>query len=211
MQVQPGNIRTQQARGGGPLLDLGIYCVNAARSLFRAEPTEVCAFGARRAGDRRFREIDEQVTAILRFPDDRVAQFVCSFGAYDHSALTVVGEKGRITMDPCYEYAGGLTVRTEVEGRKPREKTFPKRDQIAAELEAFARYLRQDQVPEPSGEEGLADMRVLDAITRSQWSGRVEKVGGPARPKRRAARSQNIKRPPHPMPDLVDVSPPGQG
>ena len=87
MQVKGGNIRTRRARGGGPLLDLGIYCVNAARALFRAEPTEAFAMSASLRGDRRFREIDEQVTAMLRFPGDRLAQLTCSFGAHDHSAL----------------------------------------------------------------------------------------------------------------------------
>ena len=64
MQVRGGNIRTRRARGGGPLLDLGIYCVNAARALFRAEPTEAFAMSASLRGDRRFREIDEQVSAV---------------------------------------------------------------------------------------------------------------------------------------------------
>jgi len=209
MQVQEGNIRTQEKRGGGPLLDLGIYCVNAARSLFRAEPTEVSAFSARRSDDPRFREIDEQVAVILRFPEDRLAQLTCSFGASDHSALTIVGEKGRISMDPAYEYATGMTVRTEIEGRKPRQKKFPKRDQIAAELEAFARCLREDREPEPSGEEGLADMRVLDAIARAIASGRTEKVAGVSR-RQRPSRAQKIERAPHDMPRLVRASPPGR-
>src|SRR5947207_6628222 len=100
LQVQEDNIRT---RRGGPLLDLGIYCVNAARAVFRAEPTEAFALSASVRGDRRFREIDEQVTAVLRFPGERLAQLTCSFGAYDHSTLTVVGEPGRIRMDPAYE------------------------------------------------------------------------------------------------------------
>ena len=163
MQVRGGNIRTRRARGGGPLLDLGIYCVNAARALFRAEPTEALAMSASLRGDRRFKEIDEQVTAVLRFPGDRLAQLTCSFGAHDHSALAVIGEKGRIRMDPAYEYASGLTVDTEITGKKPQRKTFPKRDQIAAELIAFARCIRDGREPEPSGEEGLADLYVLEA------------------------------------------------
>ena len=144
MQVKEDNIRTRRARGGGPLLDLGIYCVNAARALFRAEPVEVV--GDERAasrGDRRFREIDEQVTAVLRFPGDRLAQLTCSFGAADHSALTVIGEKGRLRMDPAYDYAGDLTVEVDVTGKRPQRKTFRKRDQIAAELVGFARAIRE--------------------------------------------------------------------
>jgi predicted dehydrogenase len=207
LQVRGGNIRTKRERGGGPLLDLGIYCVNAARSFFRAEPVEATAMAASRASDRRFAEIDEQVTATLRFPDDRLAQLTCSFGAYDHSFLSVVGEKGRLTMAPAYDYAVPLTVAVEVDGKKPTKKTFAKSDQVAAELVAFARYVREDRPPEPSGEEGLADLRVLEAIQRSLESGRAETVAttkGRAKPKH-PSKDQAIHRPPHDMPELVNA------
>jgi predicted dehydrogenase len=209
MQVQDDNIRTRRARGGGPLLDLGIYCVNAARALFRAEPVEVAAMSASIRGDRRFREIDEQVSALLRFPDDRLAQLTCSFGATDHSALTVVGEKGRLRMDPAYDYAGDLTVEVDVTGKRPQRKTFPKRDQVAAELVGFARCIRSGREPEPSGEEGLADLRVLEAIQLAAETGRVqtfERIARRARP----SKAQAIRRKPHGMPELVHAQPAGR-
>jgi predicted dehydrogenase len=209
LQVRERNIRTQRKRGGGPLLDLGIYCVNACRYLFRAEPLSVVAAAATRKGERRFKQIDEQVAAVLRFPDDRLAQMVCSFGAYDHSALTVVGEKGRLTLDPAYDYATDIVLEVEAEGRKPSRKVFGKRDQIAAELVAFARCVRDDVEPEPSGEEGVADLRVLDAISRSLTSGRSEPVEGVPR-RRRPSRRQAVRRPPHDMPDLVHAAPAGR-
>jgi predicted dehydrogenase len=212
LQVRGGNIRTKRERGGGPLLDLGIYCVNAARSLFRAEPLEVVAAAASRKGDRRFAEIDEQVAATLRFPDDRLAQFTCSFGTYDHSFLSVVGEKGRLSMAPAYDYAVPLSLEVEIEGRKPIRKTFAKRDQVAAELVAFARAVREGRKPEPSGEEGLADLRVLDAIQRAIESGRAEPVEGKGRGARlpHPAEDQAIERPAHGMPDLVHAEPAGR-
>jgi glucose-fructose oxidoreductase len=209
MQVSEGNIRTSAARAGGPLLDLGIYCVNAARMMFGAEPTEVVAIAESRKDDPRFAEVDEQVSAVLRFPDERVAQFVCSFGAYDHSSLTVVGEKGRLSLDPAYEYSTGLALELELEGKRRRRRTFGKRDQIAAELEAFARYVRDDVEPEPSGEEGLADIRVLDAIQRAVESGKAERVEAVQR-KARPSKRQGIQRPAHGMPPLVNASPAGQ-
>jgi predicted dehydrogenase len=209
MQVEKGNIRTRAERGGGPLLDLGVYCVNAARSMFRAEPVSVTAMSATRGNDPRFQEIDEQVSAILRFPDDRLAQMTCSFGAYDHSSLTVVGDDGRIDMDPAYDYATELTVRTQVQGRKPQEKRFPKRDQVAAELDAFARCVREDREPEPSGEEGLADMRVIDAIQRAIETGRTELVNRVVRHLRPSKR-QEVTRSPHDMPALIHAEPPGR-
>ena len=207
MQVKEENIRTRSERAGGPLLDLGIYCVNAARAFFGEEPTEVVAMSGKTRGDRRFREIDEHVTAVLRFPKDALAQLTCSFGAYDHSSLAVIGEKGRLRMDPAYDLAVDLSVETEVQGRKPRRKTFPKRDQVAAELVAFADAVRSGREPEPSGEEGLADLRVLDAIQRAIESGRTEAVHGVAR-RQRPSKGQDIERPAHEMPELIRAEPP---
>jgi glucose-fructose oxidoreductase len=205
LQVRPDNIRTKDQRGGGPLLDLGIYCVNAARSFFRAEPLEVTAMAASRSGDRRFKEIHEQVAATLRFPDDRLAQLTCSFGAYDHSFLSVVGEKGRLSMAPAYDYSVPLNLEVEIDGKRPSRKHFAKSDQVAAELVAFSRYVREDRPPEPSGEEGLADLRVLDAIARALKSGRAESVSpmrGRKKPKHPSAK-QGIYRAPHAGPELV--------
>jgi predicted dehydrogenase len=208
MQVKKENIRTKRARGGGPLHDIGTYCVNAARYLFRAEPTEVVAVSATRKGDPRFREIDEQVSAILRFPDDRLAQFTCSFGAFDHSSFTVVGTKGRLRLDPAYEFAGDLKLQVEA-GGKTKEKTFKKRDQVAPELIEFAACLQQGREPEPSGREGLADLRVLEAIMRAAQSGQRVAIA-PVERKRRPSLRQQRKAPGHRMPDLVDAEPPGQ-
>jgi predicted dehydrogenase len=209
MQVRDDNIRTKREHGGGPLLDLGIYCVNAARSFFRAEPVEVAAISATTPGDPRFTEVDEQVTAVLRFPGDRLAQLTCSFGTYDHSALTVVGERGRLQLDPAYEYASGLTVQVDLQGRKSTRRTFAKRDQIAAELVAFARCVRTGEEPEASGVEGLADLRVLDAIRRAVETGRTETVSAVAKSKR-PTRTQVIRRPAHSRPGLVHAAAPGR-
>jgi predicted dehydrogenase len=209
MQVREGDIRTQRERGGGPLLDIGIYCVNAARNLFRAEPVSVVALSARTASDPRFQEVDEQVSAVLRFPDDRLAQLTCAFGAHDCAALSVVGDKGSLTLDPAYEHSEDLVLETQIGGRKPSRKVFKKRDQVAAELVAFARYVRLDKQPEPSGEEGIADLRVLDAIQRSLDSGRVEKVDI-VRRTQRPSKKQDIRRPPHGMPELIHVEPPSR-
>ncbi|HEX4508543.1 MAG TPA: Gfo/Idh/MocA family oxidoreductase, partial [Burkholderiaceae bacterium] len=80
-QVSDDNSRTEAQHSDGPLYDVGVYCINAIRYLFRDEPTHVTAIASRRPGDERFQEIDEQVTATLLFGDGRVATFVSSFGA----------------------------------------------------------------------------------------------------------------------------------
>jgi glucose-fructose oxidoreductase len=192
MQVRENNIRLQRARGGGPLYDIGIYCINAARYCFAAEPISVLAT-ATRSSDSRFREVDETLCAIMRFKDERLATFVCSFGAADRSIYTVTGTRGTLTVDPAYEYAEGLGYELKIGGRK-RTKRLGKSDQFAAELLYFSDCVLNDRDPEPSGEEGLADLRVIEAMMRSAASGKWVPVELPQRQRRPTLR-QAIRRP----------------
>jgi glucose-fructose oxidoreductase len=205
MQVRGGNVRTQPRRGAGPLYDIGVYCLNAARYLFRAEPVEVSAM--KLAGhDPRFAAVDEAFAVTLRFPQDRVAQFTCSFGAHDRAHYQVIGTQGFLTLDNAYEYATEMTL--HVEGKHgAKTRTFTKRDQIAAEIEYFARCIREDLDPEPSGWEGLADVCILQAIQASARFGRVVPIDPIPRP-RRPDIGQEIRIPAHELPALVDVEQP---
>ena len=101
LQVREGDIRVRRKMGGGSLYDIGVYCINAARYLFQDNPVEVSAFSVK-GTDRRFREVDEMSGALLRFPGDRLASFICSFGAADVSSYEVIGTKGRLQVDPAY-------------------------------------------------------------------------------------------------------------
>src|SRR5207302_11430069 len=149
----------QPRRGAGPIYDIGIYCVNAVRYLFRAEPLEVTAIRAC-GHDARFASVEEAFAVSMRFPEERLAQFTCSFGAHDRAHYEIVGSDGLRELDNADEYAAEMRLR--VPG-KPGEKvrTFEKRDQIAAEIEYFARCVREDHDPEPSGWEGLEAGRIL--------------------------------------------------
>ncbi|HTL38086.1 MAG TPA: Gfo/Idh/MocA family oxidoreductase [Kofleriaceae bacterium] len=202
MQVREGNVRTQPRRGAGPLYDIGTYCINAARYLFRAEPLEATAI--KTCGhDPRFASIDEAYAVTMRFPFDRIAQFTCSFGAHDRAHYEVIGTHGVLTLDNAYEYAGEMHMTVDgTHGRK--ERTFEKRDQIAAEIEYFARCIRDDIEPEPNGWEGLADIRIIQAIQQSTRFGRavpIEPILRPIRPDMRQEHDVAA----HPEPKLVKV------
>jgi predicted dehydrogenase len=205
MQVRSGNVRTLPRRGAGPLYDIGIYCLNAARYLFRAEPVEVTAMKLT-GRDPRFSAVDEAFAVTLRFPQDRVAQFTCSFGAHDRAHYQVIGTEGYLTLDNAYEYAAEMTM--HVQGKHgPTARTFAKRDQIAAEIEYFAACIRDDLDPEPSGWEGLADVRILQAIQASARFGRAVTIDPILRPQRPDL-AQEIRIPAHEPPPLVDVEQP---
>jgi glucose-fructose oxidoreductase len=202
MQVREGNTRVQPRRGAGPIYDIGVYCVNAARYLFRAEPVEVMAM--RIPGrDPRFSAVDEAYAVSLRFPDERAAQFACSFGAADRAHYEIIGSEGFLELDNAYEYAAEMQLR--VHGRHgAKEATFPKRDQIAAEIDYFARCIQDDQEPEPSGWEGLEDVRILQAILASARFSRAVPID-PLSPSRRPDLRQAIHIPSHLSGPLVDV------
>jgi predicted dehydrogenase len=204
MQVRKDNIRLRGGkRGGGPLYDIGIYCINAARATLGDEPRSVFAT-ATRSRDRRFREIEENVVAAMRFNDERLASFSCSFGGADRSTYSVVGTRGSVTLDPAYEYVEAIVSRVKI-GEREGTRRFGKRDQFAAELQYFSQCILDDRMPEPSGAEGLADVRIIEAMHRSIKSGRWVDINMPAR-RRRPTAKQNIRRPAVPRePDLVDV------
>lgn len=186
------NIRLQAELGGGPLHDIGIYCINAARTLFQAEPIEVQAWELRN-GDPRFTEVQEGLCAQLRFSSGKVATFVCSFGAAATSWYQLLGTKGDIRLDQAYEYTEERTMVTTV-NEKARERRFAKRDQFAAELMYFSECILNKRDPEPSGWEGLADVRVIQAVLESIRHERAVEV--PATPYvRYASPRQRIDRP----------------
>ena len=173
-QVKPGNSRLKGDVGGGPVYDLGVYCINAARYLFKAEPEEVMAWNVGGDGPR-FKEVPAATTAVLRFPGNRIATFTCSFGAYDRSVFEIIGSKGLVKMDPAYEMAGTLKAELTT-GRRTRVRTFKKSDQFAPELLYFSDCILKNREPEPSGREGLADVRIIRAILQAADTNRAVSV-----------------------------------
>jgi predicted dehydrogenase len=198
--TDPENIRLQWARGGGPVFDIGTYCINAARYLFANEPEEVVALTAN-TGDRRFREVEETAAAILRFPGGCLATIAVSFGASDSARYELVGTKGSIVLDPAFEYAEGLTQTVTVNGRS-RTKRFPKLDQFAGELEAFTSCVIENREPEASAREAMGDLRVIEAIFASAERGRAVRLEPFSRRRRPTMRQVERKpgiRPPRPV------------
>lgn len=206
-QVAEHNVRVleRDSRGGGPLYDMGVYCINAARYLFQCDPVEVVALSAN-DGEKRFKNTEEMISVLLRFPSERLATFTCSFGAIDISRYALIGTKGLILADPAYEYAEGIKLETRANG-KEQTRQFPKRDQFAAEISYFSDCVLKDREPEPSGLEGLADVRVVEAIYESIRSRGVVEIPEIEK-KMRPTPGQEIQRPAHDEPQTVRAKPP---
>lgn len=206
-QVAEGNVRLEPiANGGGTVYDMGIYCINAARYLFQDEPTEVVAFCANN-GEKRFEQVDEMTSAIMRFSGDRLATFTSSFGAAPVSFFQVLGTKGNLRVDSAYSYQGELKQQLTI-GNETQQQSFPAGDQFAAEIIYFSDCILTGKDPEPSGEEGLADVRIINAIVASAQTGKPVQLGE-FREQTRPTAQQVIQRPPvEEQPDLIHASDP---
>ena len=202
MTVRPGDIRTRRELGGGTLYDIGVYCINAARGLFRAEPKEVMALSVN-SGSAKVKEIDESTASVLRFDGERIASFVTSFNADDVASYRIVGTKGHLHVNPAYEYAEGLAYELTTNGRTTRRR-IGKRDQFAPELLYFSDCILKRREPEPSGEQGLQDVRIVQALYESADTGKVVQIP-PFKSRQRPSGRQRITRPGIRKPDLVKV------
>jgi predicted dehydrogenase len=194
MPVAEDNIRIEGEKGGGTLYDIGIYCINAARYLFRDEPIEVTAISVADKNDERFQEVDEATSAVLRFPGERIATFTSSFGAADAGTYQVCGTEGDLRLDPAFTYHGELTHFLTKDGKTAKKK-FRKRDQFAVEIDTFSECVLNDTEPEASGTEGLADVRIIEAIYESAMTGRTVELEH-FHKRKRPSMAQEDRRPP---------------
>ena len=207
-QVKKDNSRLDREVAGGAIYDMGVYCINAARYLFRAEPEEVFAWN-QSAKDVRFAEVPEMTSAMMKFPENRIATFTCSFGATDRSEFEIVGTKGALKMDPAYEMAEDLKLELTVDG-KTTKQVFKKRDQFAPELVYFSDCVLKGKDPEPSSEEGLADVRVIQALLRSAETNRPMEIPQTKIERRPQAQQEISKEAVENQPKLVKAASPGR-
>jgi predicted dehydrogenase len=178
-QIAGGNHRLSAEHWGGPLQDIGVYCINAVRQLFADEPTEAVAM--RSIGtDERFADVEEVIAATLRFPKGRIGQFVASFGAEGVDHYRIVGASGEIDVTGGYRLDVPMSYRLLQNG-KVTEKAFPLSDHFSAQTAYFSECIANNARPEPDGEEGLADMRVMLAIEAAATTGIAQKITSPAR------------------------------
>jgi predicted dehydrogenase len=186
-QQESSNHRLKAKAWGGPLQDVGVYCINAARHIFAEEPIEASAMAHRPDDYPRFGEVDATVAATLRFPSGGLAQFVASFGGAPVDNYRVIGTLGDLELDPGFKFETATKLRLRRDG-KIVETPFPQIDHFGAQIAYFSRCIAAGT--EADGEEGLADMRALIAIEKACLTGLPQPIVSPPRPR-------------HPTPDMV--------
>jgi len=166
-QVDPSGWRLKRAlSGGGPLLDVGVYALQATRYISGEEPTWVS--GITTTGDpARFSEVEESVLWQARFPSGIVANCGASYNCAPVGYMRAIAERGWFALDPAFNYQG-------IRGSRSDGKAIdlPSSNQFAAEMDDFARCILEKTPSRVSGEEGLRDVRIMTAIYESARSGK---------------------------------------
>ena len=168
--VDPESTWLQRRLGGGSVYHLGVEAITATRSMLGIEPAQVMAMTSR-TGRRFGGDVDESAVALIRFPDERLAHLHSSFGEEHISEFTVYGEEGWIRVAGAYDTAASARL-TFVRRGERQELDFEPTDEVAVAINDFSGAIREDRAPEPSGVEGLEDVRIIEAIYRSARDGR---------------------------------------
>ena len=172
----PTNIRNQVECGGGALLDIGCYCIQAARYGFGQEPNRVIGLVDR---DPSFKT-DRLTSALLDFHDGQ-AIFTCSTQLVPYQRVQFFGTKGRIEIEIPFNAPKDRPTRIFVDetgelfGSGIKTEVFPTADQYTMQGDAFSRAVLDDTEVPVSLEEAIANMAVMEAIFRSAETGSWEK------------------------------------
>ena len=164
----------KQLAGGGSMMDIGIYALNATRYLTGQEPTEVNAMIYSTPGDPRFKEVEEHVNFQLRFPSGILANCSSSYGYFHQSHFRVMGTEARLCLDPATWYSG---LRMWIERDNTIEqKDLPSVDHFATEMDHMSDCVMQNKQPLTPGEEGLRDLTIIAGIYEAARSGKTVKL-----------------------------------
>lgn len=164
----------KELAGGGSLMDIGIYSLQAARYLTGEEPVEITAMQYSDPTDPRFKEMEETIAFSLRFPSGVLANCSASYGYDGVKRFQAFGSKGSLILDPATEYyEHNLKLKLE-DGQ--HEVKVREGDQFAAEIDHLSECIMADKTPKTPGEEGLRDVKYMMAIYEAAKTGKLVKV-----------------------------------
>jgi predicted dehydrogenase len=164
----------KELAGGGSLMDIGIYSLQAARYITGEEPTEVNASTYSTPGDVRFKEVEETINFQLRFPSGALANCTSSYGYSGQNRYRVIATSGWFELEPATSYTGQrMRVRR---GNAIEERDIQPRDHFAAEMDHMSECVMSDKTPLTPGEEGLQDLKVMTAIYEAAREGKTVKI-----------------------------------
>ena len=175
--IDSKNIRNIPAAGGGGVMDIGCYPITMSRFLFEREPTRTAAV----LDYDQAMGTDRLSSALLDFSPGQ-AVFTCSTQLAPFQRMQILGTQGRIEIEIPYNIPPDRPSRiflddgSELAGRSARLEEFPAQDQYTIQADEFSRAVQENtDVPVPL-EDGLKNMRIIDAVFRSGRSGQWEQI-----------------------------------
>jgi predicted dehydrogenase len=168
VQNDPSKWRLKKAlSGGGSLMDIGIYALQAARYITAEEPVAVYAHESTDKTDPRFTEVEDMIEFELEFPSGVIGSCMSMYSANRNQYL-LMGNKGRIELEPATRYTGNrLWVGEDGRVKEVTVNQQPNATQFVGQLDHFSQCITQNREPIVGGEEGLRDLRIVEAIYRS--------------------------------------------
>jgi predicted dehydrogenase len=167
--IKPGEWRINRILGGGgPMMDVGIYSLNACRYLTGEEPVEWKGEMSTIDRDGRFAEVEENMSWTMKFPSGVLTSCQTSYGVSMPGWYRVRGTKGTLEMATAFTYQG-QHLTAKIAGEPAIDETSPLRDpaHFPLEMDHLAECIFRNQEPKTPGEEGLRDMRLMMDIYRS--------------------------------------------
>lgn len=166
------NVRNQPGIGGGGMLDIGCYCISAARFAFGKEPQRVNGV---LEYDPDF-EVDVHASAILDFGDG-MATFNCSTQSNSSQFVHIIGEEGRLVIDTPFYKREDIPCELVLYRQNDREVIpIGHHNHYVAQVTAFSRAVLEKQSAPTPLQDALNNMKVIDAIFKSGESGNWETV-----------------------------------
>ena len=171
--IAPSEWRSTRALGGGgPLMDVGVYSLNATRYLTGEEPVAFTAVASTIDNDGRFQGVEENLAWTMKFPSGAVASCTTTYGASMPGYYKVFGSKGWLEVDE-FGYQGlhlmanyradRNTPPTKIDEKNPE----PDPKQFARQIDHFSRCILEGRTPDTPGEEGLKDMQHIASIYKA--------------------------------------------
>ena len=164
--IRPGEWRLdKKLAGGGPLLDVGVYSLNASRYLTGEEPQVLSAYCSVIDRDGRFNEVEENVGWTMKFPSGIVASCNTTYGGDMNGYYRVHGSKGTLQLEPAFAYQGQHLTADFADGSsidEPNPALDP--SQFTTQADYFSGCILENREPKTAGEEGLKDMELMARI-----------------------------------------------
>ena len=159
----PGNYRAYRQFGGGALLDVGSYCVNAARWLIGSEPISIQVVSSLNK-----ESIDLSTSALLHFSEEVNAHVQSSFVAAEHQVIEVVGTTGAVTAPLAFTaWQDDTTILLIQRGSDFEQREFAPSNPYKLMVEHFATCVLEKKPLLYTAEDGWANLHVLDMLRES--------------------------------------------